>query len=1044
MSAENQVALARRRRQISALTMSEEWDSSGRRPEEPDRAALLEAALESSDEGLLAVDSRGRVIACNRAFADICRVPSDLVARADEAVLLEHLAARAEDPLACREGVMRAYAQPHGHTQDIVRLRDGGVVERRSCALDVGESTCGRVWMFRDVTEDEIAQARVSDAARLFVEAQAVAHVGTWELDVAEDLWTWSDEMYRIYGLDRSVFRPTVAGIVERCVPEDRERARASIEAAVRAGTLIDTQAQITRPDGQVRVVHVRARALRDEHNAVVKVLGTLQDVTERQMAQGALRAAEERFRMAFDQAPTGAALIGLDGRIQRVNQALAEETGFSPDELVGRRLRDVVERQSDDDELMRELLDGAPRIVAERQYRNARGQQRWASITATVLHDDAGSPREVIARVVDVTERRRKDARRAHEAQHDTLTGLPNASAFYAQFESARAEYREGGEPPCVIYLDLDRFKAVNDALGRTIGDRILVVIAHRLRAAARPDALVARIGGDEFAVLQPRGPANAALIAFATDLRETLSAPVMIGDGSVTQDASVGVAVARQPADTADELLREAENAATIAKQHGGGRVEVFDDVARQRLVDDMRLERDLRRALEDEAFELVFQPIVELRTGALVGLETLLRWEHPELGDIPPDRIIPLAERTMMMAPLGDWIFRTVCRFIAHWNSSGLRVPQVSVNVSPRQLDQPGFPTRLRRMLREASIPVDAVSLEITESALVELPVAAEKVLEELQALGFKAILDDFGVGYSSLSYLRRYPVEGLKIDGSFVRDLPGDPHAAAIVEAIAAMGRAVGLRMIAEGVETQEQAGFVRTLGCPFAQGYLFSRPLRAEAVPAVLQHGLPHAVAPGEGDDGATMTLGEAAAALSVSPTTIRRLVKSGRLPEIRTAGGHRRFRRIDVNREAARMRPEPVLRSPRLPERPMPRVAAIMRERTAWLRDVSLRALYVGDDHGWFGSPIGRAELERWLKRLADAIAAGDFGRAQDVTHALVRTARRAAVPLVECVALVDAVGQAVRAALTEGGAGSDELPELGRIFNFLRRVAVE
>jgi diguanylate cyclase (GGDEF)-like protein/PAS domain S-box-containing protein/excisionase family DNA binding protein len=1010
---------------------------------EPDRTSLLEATLESSDEGLLAVDSHGRVIASNGAFLATCRVPPALAGHADEAVLLEHLASLADDPLVCREGVMRAYAQRHGHTHEVVRLRDGSVVERRSCPLDVGDSTWGRVWTFRDVTKDQIAQERARDATRLFAEAQAVAHIGTWEYHVAEDRWTWSDELYRIYGLDASVFRPTVAGIVERCVPEDGERARASIESAVRAGTLIDTQGQILRPDGQIRCVHIRARALHGEDGAVVKLLGTLQDVTDGRRAQEALRAAEERFRTAFDGAPVGNALIGLDGRLRRVNHALVEETGLSADELIGRRVSDLVEAQPGDNERMREALAGA-RIVVERRYHSTHGRERWASISASLLHDESGSPREVIARFLDITERRRSEERLAYQAQHDTLTGLPNGSLFHARLQSALAGPHQEGAYPGVVYLDLDRFKAVNDTLGRPAGDRILVVLAHRLRAAAGGDAVVARMGGNEFAVLHTRSASEPALINFAAELREAMALPVHVGDGAVTHDVSTGVALAREPTPTADDLLRQAESAAGIAKQHGGGRVEVFDDAARQRLLDDMRLERDLRHALEEQTLELAFQPIVELRSGAVAGLEALVRWEHTDLGSVPPDRFIALAERSTLIVPLGDWVLRTVCRYIAEWSASGLRVPPVSVNVSPRQLDQPDFPSRLRRFVRAASIPTEALILDISDSALLERPERAAAVLDELHAVGFKVVLDDFGTGYCSLSHVKRSPIEGLKIDRSFVGELPNDPHAAAIVEAVVVMGRAIGLRTVALGVETQEQAEFVRTLGCPFGQGSLFSQEIGAERVPAVLQHGLPQAIAPEAVHDGAAMTLGDAATALGVSQTTVRRLVKGGRLPEIRTAGGHRRFRRIDVSREAARLRPDPVVRGARLPERPMPATGAVVRERIIWLRDLSLRAVYVGQDRGWFGTPIGRAELDRWLERLADAIAAGDYARAQSVTRDVLRTAGRAAVPILERVTLVDAVGQAVGAALAEHSPGSDELPDRARLFNVLRLVALE
>jgi diguanylate cyclase (GGDEF)-like protein/excisionase family DNA binding protein len=621
--------------------------------------------------------------------------------------------------------------------------------------------------------------------------------------------------------------------------------------------------------------------------------------------------------------------------------------------------------------------------------------------------------------------------------------SGLLSAGDFYALLAEALESHDGSSAAPALIHIDLDGFQAVNLALGRATGDAVLAALADRLRAAAPREAAVARIGGDEFAVLQGGRVSEAEARATAETLRIAVEAPLQIGATVISQRVSAGVALPHDRGVTPDDLVRDAERAARRAREHGGGRTEVSSHAERMRQRMAHRLELDLRQSIEDDGLELAFQPIVEIETAAVASLEALVRWHHPELGELAPGQFMPLAEQSALAVPLGEWILRTACRQVAVWRRRGLVVPPVSINVSPRQLADRGFARLLGAIVATSGLTPEAVVLEVTEGALLALPVSPMAVLEELRAHGFKIMLDDFGTGRSSLSNLHRFPVSGLKIDRSFVGALPDDRHAMAIVQGVTGMGRAVGLAMVAEGVETPEQARVVAALGCPLAQGRHFSRPLGADGVASLLEDGFPATEPLGAADPGA-MTLADAAATLGVSTATVRRWADAGRIRAVRTAGGHRRVRRSDVEREAAQLRPGPVVRQPRLPVRALPRTGATMVERAVHLAELAVRSVYVGDDHGWFGTPGGRRALERWLRALGEALQRGDFERPVDATADLMRAARRGGVPLLERMALVESIGQAVWAALSDAGAPPGELSDLGRTVAVLRRVAVQ
>ncbi len=1014
--------------------------------EEAQRAEVLAAALETCRPGVLIADARGRIVSHNAAARTILRASAEELGASDDVTVLGGLAERLESPHVLRQALLRAYAEPWCELRETVAFADGRAFEVELQPLVVRGDVHGRVWALYDRSADHEVRHELRRATRQLRESQAVAQLGIWEWDFEKDQATWSDELYRLYGLESGTAEPNLDGVLALTHADDRAVAESAYRLAVESPSPVEREWRIVRADGAVRMLHTRAERLVDGDGRV-RVVGTQQDVTERHAARLAWLTAERRFREAFDEAPVGMVVLDPDGRPTQVNRAMSDITGHARETLLHMRpsmLLTSGERDECRAELAPLLAGERQRVRFQRRFRTAAGESRWASIGVSALCDAAGRPSEVLVTVSDVTDTRRTEQRLIHAAEHDGLTGLPNAAAFASRL----ADALEGGtedDAVAVLYVDLDRFKSVNDAFGRVAADQLLKAVASRLRSAIAPGALVARVGGDEFAVLLDPAPSEPAAAALAEALRDAIGAPLRLGDATVTVRASVGVAVSPRRTRCSDELLAEAEAALYEAKDKGRDRTEIFDAEARRSKIDDGRIEADLRRAVEAGDLNVVFQPIVDLADGTVASFEALVRWRHPVLGDVSPGRFIPLAEQSTLIIPLGDWVLRTVAGYVARWRAAGLRVPPVAVNVSPRQLAQPGFAEHVCALLRETGVPPEALVLEVTETALLELPVSPVSALDELCDRGFRTVLDDFGTGYSSLSHLKRFPVEGLKIDRSFVSDLPGDPHAAAIVEAVIGMGRAVGLETVAEGVETEEQAEFVRGLGCAHAQGWLFSRPLAAERVPGVLSHGLPVAVGTAASDDPtATMTLGEAASALGVSANTVRRWADGGRLRAVRTSGGHRRFRRTDVEREASRRTGGPVLRAPRLPGRALPATAVAVREQRAWIHHVALRALYVGDDHGWFGTPVGASVLDRWLRCLADAMEEGDHHRVLEATRELLRSARGATVPLLERVGFVEAAAQAVRAALAKRPDAGDELSDFSRLAAALRRLAVD
>ena len=653
------------------------------------------------------------------------------------------------------------------------------------------------------------------------------------------------------------------------------------------------------------------------------------------------------------------------------------------------------------------------------------------------------------------------------HRALHDPLTGLPNRTLFVDRAHHALALAARDGGSVAVLVLDIDRFKLVNDTLGHQRGDELLAEVALRLAPLVAESDTLARMGGDEFAVLCEGLPGERGAIEVAQRLLDALDAPVVVGDRPVVVKASIGIVVSDGTA-SAEAIVRDADVAMYRAKESGGGRFELFDAGMRRRMMERMALEDDLRLALERDELELYYQPLVDLDQRRIVAIEALVRWRHPQQGIVLPGAFVPVAEESGLIVPLGRWVLREACRQLARWTADPLiEFTCLTVNLSGRQLAEATLAEELADILRQTGAPPERLGLELTESVLMEETSSPTAVLQDLKALGVRLMLDDFGTGYSSLNHVKRFPIEAIKVDREFCAGVVEDESDRHILRAIVSMASAMDVAVVAEGVESPEQARWLRHLGIGLVQGYAFGRPAPAAAIETLMREGLPvdrlalafepltdepmvvpaaprglNAAAPAAAG-AATVTLGEAAEALGVSTSTVRRWADTGRVQVVRTSGGHRRFPASELRRlAAATTRPE--VRPAPLPVEALPALHELLGGAAAELCAAVARGLYDGPAQGWFASAAGREQLATWATALATAGRTGAYDGALEATRRLATHADLAGATLLERHSFLERFGDAATRTLQERGATRAELIGSRRLFSRIRQVTLE
>jgi len=555
-------------------------------------------------------------------------------------------------------------------------------------------------------------------------------------------------------------------------------------------------------------------------------------------------RRAEERFRLvasALENTLESVMITSKSREIVFVNAAYSTMTGYSAAETLGRDptfLRSGMHPQSFYDRMWEELRRGG-RWKGEIWSRRKNGDVYPALFSISAVSGPDGQPGHFVSVFNDISHHKDYEQRLEFLAHHDALTLLPNRVLFQERCAASLNRARRLGNTVAIVFLDLDRFKTVNDSLGHAIGDQLLKGVAERFGTVLRASDTVARLGGDEFAVLLDDLPTTQGAAVAAQKVLDALSKPFRIASHELFTTASIGISCFPQDGTTIEDLLRNADAAMYRAKEHGRNTYQYFASDMNAQAFESLMMANALRQALEREQLRVAYQPVVDLSDGRIVAVEALLRWRHPEYGEIGPDRFIPVAESTGMIAPLGRFVVDAALAQLAEWRAAGALELRMAVNVSARQLARPEFVGDVAEALARHGVPADRLVLELTETAMMQSPERMRRMLVQLSELGLRIAVDDFGTGYSSLAYLKQFPIHALKLDKSFVAGIPGDADNMAIVRAVIAIGKALGLEMVAEGVETDQQRAFLAAEGCQLGQGWHFGRPQPAQQVAALL-------------------------------------------------------------------------------------------------------------------------------------------------------------------------------------------------------------
>jgi diguanylate cyclase (GGDEF)-like protein/PAS domain S-box-containing protein len=627
-------------------------------------------------------------------------------------------------------------------------------------------------------------------------------------------------------GVQRAAFDPAYAA-----------RHRQLDEQVVERGQLLTgIEETVIDRSGVERVLLTTKAPLLREDCRVDQVVTVSLDITERKQGEKALRDSEQRFRNLVESSVLGI-VIERNGRALFANQTYADIFGYETvDAILALESLGCLLAPSERERVSQFHDSRLHAAAAPSRYEYQGVRKDGTVIWAETQDQDVvwEGERAIQSTVADITLRKDYEARLERQANFDDVTGLPNRVLALDRLRGAVVSAQRRHHKVGVLFLDLDHFKKINDTLGHAMGDQLLKLAAERLVRCIRAEDTVARLGGDEFTVVLPNLGAATHAEPVIQKILDAFTMPFVLGTEEAFISASVGVTIYPDDGEDPHVLMQNADAAMYRAKEQGRNSFHFYTPELNRRAVERMRIESHLLHALDRGEFSLCYQPIIDLRSGTVVGAEALLRWSNPVLGEVEPERFIPLAEDTGLIVPIGRWVVETACRQIALWTAEGMSTIRISVNISSRQFRGPHLIEALAQALQTHRVPPELLELEITEGLLMDELPQTRANLRDLALLSVRLSLDDFGTGYSSLKYLRQFPVDTLKIDKSFVGEVTMDAGNATVVEAIIAMGHRLGLQVVAEGIETEPQLDFLRSRGCDLAQGFLFSRPLAAEA------------------------------------------------------------------------------------------------------------------------------------------------------------------------------------------------------------------
>jgi diguanylate cyclase (GGDEF)-like protein/PAS domain S-box-containing protein len=790
-----------------------------RRQAENSRERMRDA-VESLSEAFALFSPSGRLLVCNRRWRQVYPWlgPLELECWDDFKQQLEPHVLRSE-PVDSDHPGAESY---------IEHLDSGHAIMASDCRTREGGLACVRT----DITHTQRIEQQLRNLGRAMEQSPASVMI----TDTRGRIEYVNPKFSQISGYSREEALGQSAGMLSS--GEMSPEVYKELWATLARGEEWHGQLLNRRKDGSLFWESASISAVRDENGEVLSYIAVKEDITQQKEVEEQLQMIETVFRTSNE----AIMIANQDGLIKTINPAFTRITGYELEEVQGQNPSLLSSGRHDEhfyEDMWQEILrHGSWSGEIWNRRKNGTIYPEWLSVS--VVHDSEGNASEYVAVFSDITKRKNDEAQIVRQAYYDELTELPNRTLLSDRLNLAIVTADRDEQMIALLFIDLDRFKYVNDSMGHEYGDDLLKQVAKRLNDCVRETDTVARFGGDEFVILLHNVKSDADAAHVAAKLIDRLSEPFLLAEREVIIGASIGIAMHPGDANTAETLIRNADLAMYKAKQSGRNQAHFFTAAMQEHANQRMTLEQDLRHALDRQQLEVFYQPVVHGRSGRITGVEALLRWHHPERGMVPPDHFIPLAEETGLIGVIGEWVLETACAQLQRWSDAGVNL-YLSVNISERQRELGLEAEVVSEILQRYGIDPGQLVLEITEGLLLQDSEETIGWLQGFKQAGVHLAIDDFGTGYSSLSYLKRFPVDTLKIDREFVRDLNTDRYADSLVSAIISMAASLELRLIAEGVETEAQRATLSKQGCQYMQGYLFCRPLPAEELNDWLVH-----------------------------------------------------------------------------------------------------------------------------------------------------------------------------------------------------------
>jgi diguanylate cyclase (GGDEF)-like protein/PAS domain S-box-containing protein len=785
------------------------------------------AIINNIDDCIIVVDSDERIALVNPVAEQLMGYPQSFVVSKPLKQFLPTLR-----PISTynsnqnREAILQIGSKPHTFSLRVSSINDWR-----------GKST-SHVIVLRDITEYKQAEDKLLSSESNLAEAQRISHLGSWEWNLKTNRVYCSEEMFRIAGLLPLEGEITLDKFNSFLHPDEAKKVIQAIQQNSGYPTT-NIEHLILRPNGETRNVHSRIRAYRDEFGRPLRLLGSVQDITERKQAEAQIHLQAAALASTVN----GIMITDSEGNILWANPSFVRMTGYSIDEFNTRSMS-LFDYGSKDPNVIREIRESirnnkswAGEMVNVRND----GTEYFVDLTITPVIGQKGEITHYVSISQDISEKVEAKKQLEYLATHDALTSLPNRLLFKDRLSHALTMAKRTGQQGAIFFIDLDNFKSVNDVFSHTVGDELLILLAKRIRDCLRASDTVARIGGDEFAILLEDIDQFKVDIV-AQKVLKSLSEPAKLEDNTIIITASIGISFFSQDGDTIPVLMKNADLAMYQAKEHNKNTFEFYNHEMASKIEGQMDLLNYLRFALMNDIFELFFQPQVNCQSGDVVGAEALLRLPHPKREWVPPSEFIPLAERTDIILLLDEWVIQTACRKKRELLDSGIPDFNLSLNISNRQLGQANLINMLKDAIQVNNLNPDFLELEINESSAFQNVDVTIKTMNDLKALGIKLAIDNFGKGYSSLSYLANFPLDVLKIDLSFTQRIPDSQNHVGIVKGIIAIAKSLGIAVIVEGVENKEQLKFFMNNGIKFVQGNYYCPAIPGNELAKILRTG----------------------------------------------------------------------------------------------------------------------------------------------------------------------------------------------------------